>query len=93
MFQNIRDVDLESHRRFLYALTASPRFRNIYLNFYINNSDSVIREAVFSHNFFLEDKTAYITYRGTDSTFVGWKEDFNMAYISPILPKKRASSI
>ncbi|HWQ88717.1 MAG TPA: Mbeg1-like protein, partial [Desulfitobacteriaceae bacterium] len=34
--------------------------------------------------YLLDDKTAYIAYRGTDSSFVGWKEDFNMTFISPV---------
>ena len=31
--------------------------------------------------FILEDGTAYIAFRGTDNTVVGWKEDFNMSYL------------
>lgn len=76
--------DRENSQRLLFALAASPRFRNTYLNFYVNNYDLVAEKQFSSVTFFLEDKTAYIAYRGTDSTFVGWKEDFNMAYISPI---------
>ena len=30
--------------------------------------------------FLLDDGTAVITFRGTDSTVVGWKEDFNMSF-------------
>lgn len=82
MFQNLRDI--ESHRRLLYALAASPRFRNTYLNLYINIFDPVFEKQFSAVTYYLDDKTAYIAYRGTDSTFVGWKEDFNMAYISPI---------
>ena len=32
----------------------------------------------------------YIAFRGTDSTIVGWREDFNMAFESPI-PAQRAA--
>lgn len=31
--------------------------------------------------YILEDGTAYIAFRGTDNTIVGWKEDFNMSYL------------
>lgn len=34
--------------------------------------------------FALPDGTHYIAFRGTDSTIVGWREDFNMAFESPI---------
>ena len=30
--------------------------------------------------FLTEDGTAFITFRGTDSTITGWKEDFNMSF-------------
>ena len=34
--------------------------------------------------FDLPDGTHYVAFRGTDSTLVGWREDFNMAFESPI---------
>lgn len=80
MFANTRDI--ENNRRFLFALAASPRFRNICLCHYVNNSDPALEKQFSAVTCLLEDKTAYIVYRGTDATFVGWKEDFNMAYLS-----------
>lgn len=35
--------------------------------------------------FLLDDETAFVAYRGTDSTLVGWKEDFNMSF-KPLVP-------
>lgn len=32
----------------------------------------------------LMDGTNYVAFRGTDNTIVGWREDFNMAFESPI---------
>ena len=34
----------------------------------------------FAVTFLLEDGSAMIAFRGTDSTVVGWKEDFNMSF-------------
>lgn len=82
MLQNL--LDPESNKRFLFVLAASPRFRNIGLNHYVNLFDPVLEKQFAAVTCFLEDETAYVAYRGTDSTFVGWKEDFNMAYISPV---------
>lgn len=31
--------------------------------------------------FVLPDRSAFISYRGTDNTLVGWKEDFNMSFM------------
>ena len=36
----------------------------------------------------LGDGTLYLSFRGTDDTLVGWKEDFNMAFL-PIVPSQR----
>ena len=36
----------------------------------------------------LGDGTVYLSFRGTDDTLVGWKEDFNMAFL-PIVPSQR----
>lgn len=34
--------------------------------------------------FLLGDGTAFISFRGTDDTLVGWKEDFNMSFLSVV---------
>ena len=82
MFGNIRDTD--SHRRLFFAVAASPRFRGACLNYYSSISDPVLEKQFCAVTFLLDDHTAFIACRGTDATFVGWREDFNMAYMSPI---------
>ena len=91
MFHNLWDK--ESHRRIFFAFAASPRFRNTYLNFYTSISDPALDMQFSAVTFLLEDKTAYIAYRGTDSTFVSWKEDFNMAYMSTVMPREKVPNI
>lgn len=34
--------------------------------------------------FLLDDGTGVVAFRGTDATLVGWKEDFNMSFESPV---------
>lgn len=83
--QMLRDVrDAESNRKLLFALAASPRFRDIQLNYYIDKVEPVLEKQFSALTFLLEDQTAYIAYRGTDANFIGWKEDFNMAFTSPV---------
>lgn len=38
--------------------------------------------------FLLDDGTAFLAFRGTDETLVGWKEDFNMSF-QQIIPAQR----
>jgi hypothetical protein len=75
---------LEQNRRLLFALAASPRFRDIQMNCYAEKSDPVAEKQFSAVTFLLQDSTAYIAYRGTDATFIGWKEDVNMAFMSPV---------
>ena len=90
MFLDMRDRT--ETLRFLYALAASPRFRGTTLSDYISNTDPAAEKQFAAVTMRLEDGTAYIAYRGTDATFVGWKEDFNMAYISPVPSQEDAAA-
>lgn len=79
------DTRYEKNNRALFqAALSGRRYRHMKLNCYINLLDKE-RELQFSAvTFLLEDGTVYVAFRGTDETIVGWKEDFNMAYLSPI---------
>lgn len=62
------------------ALASSKRFGNCHLLGFINRID-VDREYQFSALcIYPGDGSCSIVYRGTDASFVGWKEDFNMAF-------------
>lgn len=81
------DERYEKENRALFeAMRKCVRFRNMKLNCYINIIETQADfETQFSAvTFLLEDGTMYVAYRGTDETIVGWKEDFNMAFQSPI---------
>ncbi len=74
----------ENNRHLLAALAASPRFRNIKLNYYVNDLDADREKQFSAITFILDRKTAYIAFRGTDATIIGWKEDFNMAFLEEV---------
>ena len=76
--------DSESNLKLLHALANSPRFSNTKITFYVEKIDFQTEKQFSATTYLLEDGTAYIAFRGTDASFVGWKEDFNMAFISPI---------
>jgi hypothetical protein len=62
------------------ALASSVRYRDLGLTAYINHFD-VSREKQFAAVTILNPRRfAYISYRGTDDSLVGWKEDFNMSF-------------
>lgn len=57
------------------------RFRDTVLTKYVDiiNSDKDMQMAAVT--FLLSDGSAYVAFRGTDTTVAGWKEDFNMSYM------------
>lgn len=74
----------KKNKQLLFALAASPRFRDIGINYHVNMIDSDEEKQFSATTFIINDEFAYIGFRGTDTTVIGWKEDFNMAFISPI---------
>lgn len=82
MFQNV--LAAEQTKQLLFALAASPRFRDVRVSCFVNRHDEVQAQQFAAATFCLPDGTVYLAFRGTDTTFVGWKEDFNMAYVSPV---------
>ncbi len=81
------DERYEKNNRALFeAMLKCARFCNMKLNCYINIIENQADfETQFSAvTFLLEDGTMYVAYRGTDENIVGWKEDFNMAFLSPV---------
>lgn len=43
-------------------------------------------------SFRLSDGSLFVAYRGTDDTIVGWKEDFNMTFLSHVPAQERAAA-
>lgn len=79
------DERFEKDNRALFeGMLKSRRFRRLRLNCYINLIEKEWETQFSAITFLLEDGTLYIAFRGTDETIVGWKEDFNMAFLSPV---------
>ncbi len=62
----------------------SPRFREMKLTGYVNSVDENSEKQFAALTVDLGDRSWYIAFRGTDDTIVGWKEDFNLAFRSPV---------
>jgi len=61
------------------ALASSKRFGKCHMFGYINKFDP-IREIQFSALCIQTGKEFFVAYRGTDTSLIGWKEDFNMCF-------------
>lgn len=79
------DVRYEKvNRELIREMLAGKRFANMKLNCYVNMVEKEWETQFSAVTYFLDDGTVYIAYRGTDENIVGWKEDFNMAFLSPV---------
>ena len=68
----------------LRKLRHSARFANAKLSKFQNIVDLDRTKQFAAMHVELEDGTVYVAFRGTDSTIVGWKENFNMTVTTPV---------
>lgn len=71
-------------RAMLSAAAMTERFAGIGMRHPIAVTDQDRDMQFAAVTFDLPDGTHYVAFRGTDSTIVGWREDFNMAFESPV---------
>lgn len=62
----------------------TKRFRNVRASFYVNDVEQEEEKQFCAMTFFVNEDVVFVAYRGTDDTIVGWKEDFNMAFMQTI---------
>ena len=74
----------KDNRELFDAMLGSRRYCNLKMNCYINIVEEEWETQFSAITFLLEDSTIYVAYRGTDESIIGWKEDFNMAFQSPV---------
>ena len=72
------------------ALANSERFGKLFLKKYINKRDLEQEKQFSAITILLPDGTIYVSYRGTDNTLIGWKEDFNMSFME-VVPAQKAA--
>ncbi|MCM1541638.1 MAG: DUF2974 domain-containing protein [Blautia sp.] len=74
----------KANRKLVTAMLAGRRYRNMKMNCYVNFIEKESETQFSAVTLLLDDGTIYVAFRGTDETIVGWKEDFNMAFLSPV---------
>ncbi len=70
--------------RLLETLAKSPRFQNMVLSRYVNELDGQSQTQFSAITVRLDDRSSFLSFRGTDNTLIGWKEDFNMCFVCPV---------
>ncbi len=66
------------------VLSRSQRFKNMKLSYYVDQIDEIEEKQFAAITVDLGNGDICIAFRGTDDTIVGWKEDFNMCFQTPV---------
>lgn len=66
------------------ALAASPRFRDMHMSECASVFDEKNNTQFAALSFSYKNKFAFVGFRGTDCSFTGWREDFDMAYMDRV---------
>lgn len=78
--------------KLLDAVAASARFASMRLTGYVSKLDESKQEQFAAMSIRTGDGANYISFRGTDNSLVGWKEDFNMSFMTPVPAQRDAVS-
>ena len=68
-------------------MAKSVRFGKCVVRNYVNDIVTEAEQQFAAMEIVLEDGTSYVSFRGTDDTIIGWKEDFNLS--NGIVPSHR----
>ena len=76
----------------LKKMAECKRFGDVRLTGFINQIDYTQESQFCAMTVLLGKGLSYVLYRGTDDTLIGWKEDFNMSFLSVIPAQHMALS-
>ena len=74
----------------LEKMAGCPRFRDMKLNCFVDWLDVEKAEQFAALTIEVDSKTLYLSFRGTDDTIAGWKEDFMLGCVSELPAQKKA---
>lgn len=69
--------------KLLKKLAKTTRYEGLYMNYILDKFHIDVVQQFYAMTFEFE-KFIFIGFRGTDTTFLGWKEDFNLALLNVI---------
>lgn len=73
------------------AMARNPRFSSIHVGAVDEQFSREHQTQFAAMTLLLPDGTLVVSFRGTDTSFVGWKEDFNMAFQYPVPAQQLAA--
>lgn len=85
-------IRVKNDLQMLRAVADTPRFQNVRLCFYRSKLIPEEETQFAAMAFLLDDSTAFLAFRGTDYSLVGWKEDFNMSFQDSVPAQREAAA-
>ena len=76
------------YRKIIALMSGSRRYGKLRFGYFTQYHDADRETQFAAVTFFLGATSIFLSFRGTDETLVGWKEDFNMAYMKSV-PSQR----
>ena len=74
------------------AVAGCARYKDLVLLDYINKIEPKEEKQFSAITICLPNNLLYVSFRGTDNTLIGWKEDFNMSFSSHV-PSQKDSKV
>lgn len=89
----MKDLELEKFiwkddKEFIIKLGRTNRYKNLKITDYREVFDLNAEKQFAAITIWLPHRVKYISFRGTDMSLVGWKEDFNMSFMKDIPSQK-----
>lgn len=81
----------DKNKELFYKAAFSRRYRNTKANYLMEEMDADEGMQFCAVTFLLGNGDTFLSFRGTDDTLVGWKEDFYMAYRTPVGAQLRST--
>ena len=88
--QDLSMLVTKNRLKLLEKAASSTRFKNIKLMGYVNDIDPDVQKQFAAMIFKIKPETYVLTFRGTDDSIIGWKEDFHMTYMDQVPAQKTA---
>lgn len=80
----------KADKKFIIELGKSKRFKDLKVTDYKEILDLDAEKQFAAVTIWLPYRLKYISFRGTDMSLIGWKEDFNMSFMKNIPSQKEA---
>lgn len=87
--KNYRGLFISNTFKMLQVMKNSLRYQDIQLYNYMNVVNDDMQFGALTMK--LSDKSIFVAFAGTDSSIIGWEEDFKMTYLYPGASQKYAS--